>query len=1652
MSVTETISTPGAAGTAALLDAGAVLPPGSHPGQDADTLTSRTYTHPVLPGRKVVRLVPATLGDAEDLALDFLGLAREKVTEDLGQVRRETLGFPAWALVNDPANGHHALALVKDVERLARTAASRAGAAKDGFEALGVQLGRSVPHFLPTFYEQAARIFLQHDSTGYATVFFGKAREAERVHGLPVDEARQRAVFLEFAFAGALSVKALKEHVRDLTQRLDPAEAWAQYRRLIIERCAAGMPPYAALPQDARKLIRAAGLPRVTEETALLAELLPSPAVVRAPGSFWKAYRPTLLVLAGQDPAVRARLLEIMPAGLGDEHGDEEPWLEILADSGAETLLTDAGEGARTDAAEWLSKWAAYLKSSWRGPRRSPATYELVARMARRLRADGTPADLFRGGRWRCTVDLDLLDACLAHGVPVMDPPERGRAPELDIDGWFGGRDKGRRDLAAVAADKRFAPMLRDAVGGRPGLRSTGNRHLHAIVRQPVLRDALSDWLAERADEFTAATGLPGARSVLDRIHPFRTVAAEVNPGAVARIARHDLTDVLARTLRAGILDELGWPALEEGMRLLGEPRAKENNWFVTEEAWPALIIARNHKAVVVGPDGILLDHDLRIPDRVNSWQRPGFRYVDGQLLVHWWHDGKQRAYWSARPSEVFTLKSEQTWHSGGISLPLPGGGRATGGRVLHAGDTALPNRGAIIGDGTGHWRLRRTSAGSSWQEYAPATGVVGRTSLPAALAAGVREGGSLLAEHCELMPLQPGLEDSPLGTDGTVLGRWVRADGDRLTAGTPDGSTVSVPAETSCGCRPVPVGALRLPGGAGPVLATVGNTLALYADGAGPDAGSLGRIPCDRKGGEYAAGTPLVPPASFWHAMKVRDEAGSEALRALTGTRAADIARGLAEVLERHRADRLDAAARARDEDEAMARLLPEVTHPALRTGVTAVVRTLLRLRADVAKFADPAKPQRAVERRETAMFEDYRPEHGDSGTVLGAARAVLGHHIEGHWGGGWHVLHQIRAANHVFSGKAAEGRTLPAEHDLAHLEGGWTSDPLTAPSGSMDWTPLLSHTGALAWRAAAPATGADERTALLLLLDALAEGPLAGQRGTLRRVVLREKGHKKQRGGQVLRHGERTAVVLACVRSEKAEDTADWLALDHDPAGAFGPVAHFTLVDDRPVADTLPADRVTALTRLVRERGAAPWRPEAAATLAAAPGCGPAQATLLLAGESAAPHDGALAARVLETIGLTARQARTGLDRLRGLDLDDRLAVLAALLPQDLAGLWESGPGAGPAAQAAVHAWTARFGNLVRVPEDLDIPGLPTGTAGALLNPTHTPWLSRTTVQRLDAEGQLIAEDPSALPGHGRLRESVDALAGLAYELPYGHPLRSALPGALAALRQRLADPGLLLVLDFQWGPKGAPIAAEIRASHGLGATGGAGPDGLTRVGETFVLYPWYGDNERTLLRPAGLTGPDDPALGLVEGLVGEWSVAPLKAILGEDMEQAVHAGLEEDATPGHAQDPGRCVPHLVREAAAAHGLSEDAATLYLQLLALPDPTDRNCVRWTGWKPARTKKARAELAGTDLVVEAKRARAGRSLFLPGGWEALKSPALPVESWKQGLYPVRHHARTVPTVPVPELFARAWQRVREGDAPAFEELITRATRKGRRR
>ncbi|MFI7363579.1 hypothetical protein ACIBO4_15760 [Streptomyces sp. NPDC050149] len=202
-------------------------------------------------------------------------------------------------------------------------------------------------------------------------------------------------------------------------------------------------------------------------------------------------------------------------------------------------------------------------------------------------------------------------------------------------------------------------------------------------------------------------------------------------------------------------------------------------------------------------------------------------------------------------------------------------------------------------------------------------------------------------------------------------------------------------------------------------------------------------------------------------------------------------------------------------------------------------------------------------------------------------------------------------------------------------------------------------------------------------------------------------------------------------------------------------------------------------------------------------------------------------------------------------------------------------------------------------------------------------------------------------------------------------------------------------------------------------------------------------------SFIRPAAVAGPGVwQRVREVTDLAEELDrVAPLLAGGGLDR---MMTRSRSGAVPAGAYeaDPRQSCRELVARAAGGLGVGPDAAALYLQLAALAAPTDRNVRRWNGWTAKRHAGVRAELLATGAVVEAKRARAGRTLFLPGEWSDLKAPHLPLETAKLATHRVRPlwgseiHApfgRILPPAPLHEMFEDAWARTsgeRGGERP----------------
>ncbi|GAA2649830.1 DNA-binding protein [Streptomyces spororaveus] len=1625
-----------------LLKAGAVLPRDTTgAGGDVVELTARSYRHPGLgDDRVVVRLAPGELGAAEDLAAGFLGLVRDEDEPPVvGLSRRQALGFPEWVLVHHPEDGHHALAVVPELDRIARQAKTKPKAALDACVELAGRLAASVPHFLPLFHEQAARVFLAVENTTYAAQLFGRARAAEAQYGLDIDEDRLDAVFLEFALVGALPVKVLTGYGKALAGRVTPAEAYERFRRLCVRRTAGGLPPSAQAAAELRRLARAAGLTGTEPEQDYLAELLPLPATLRAALGWWKAHRGALVALARRVPAVRGTLLGLTPPS-GDGGEFTTLWLEVLEESGATAGLTDADLPAEQRCADgtagWLERFHAARHSGWGRRPTLPLLLDLAERCADRLRAELDGPQRETGLRVGVE-DTDLLDLLLALDIPVADPETEGRRHRYDhfnLSEWADGDQ--RRDLLALAADQRFHPAFRRA------LSSLGDGCadvVRCVAASPGGRPLLAAWMRDIALASTAA-GLPGVPDAIARLRWLPTEALELAPEEVAAAAAADLAETLARTLRGGLFEELAWPSWEEALAELAPGQGREALNVV--EAWPYLIVANRTQVRVIDAESTVLTHDLRVP--TGTSYNYGFHYVDGELLVLWssWSSSGTQGYWHHSPGDVLTLDTDRNhWslRSDHLSLPLPGGGRTTGGGVLHRGDTKLPEERPLLSDGTSYWvwQRRDQNEDTGWLEYDPVGGTYGRPSLPAffadALSADAGTGRRGGYSH-RLRPT-PTVAGSVLGetTEGLLGWRTVSVPGHGWEGTDTGGRTVTVPEG-----HDMPVAALVFPGDDRPrALSQQWRELSITD----PD-GVLTARTRDGHNRRSAFGTGSVhlPPLTHWYALRPRDTEGSAVLRTADRETVAALLKTAA------------AADKAADLPDLVTAALPQITAPEIIAGIVEILRFTLT-------------QQKALDDIAARLHPDNTPEPERE---QGPGDRLIADGLSGLIGSGYYRWNgESDAAHHTLSELgAARART-----DTAPVPGLLHFDTPALPYWSFTWTPLLDQPAAVAYRAVTVAPTDEEREALLTLLgtiDALGLASAEGSADRWRRVLLRlDQQHLSTPDGERNVHHRSLlplgggAVLALTEHSESVPDGHEFGALLYDPTGRFTVPGPYTVRGDAPLGDReRGAGWLTALLGAAAEHGPVPFRPEAAEEFARLTGVSSALARLVLAGLPAVDsyERNFLTPELRTALGVKATDAAYARDELKGLDTELRRALVAALLPADPAKLWSDGPDVA----AAAELWNRRVGRRTAVPDWLATEAAravggawPAHRAlAALLDPAASRELSVDVPWTVKGD-HVEPSEPATDPFTGSVLTGALAMAAwLAHRLPAGDTVRAALPPALTAVRQRLAAPGLLLEIGHY------TSLPDFRKAAGTPTETG---EGYERYGA--VVMATHDNQPKPALRPALLdsTG-SDPYLPVLRGDDQRPSAAeaalraahdPRFAALLADPGAPAAGAVAADGT-WWPQDPSRSVPELVEEAGTRHGLGADAATLYLMLLAMPDPTDRNTARWTGWKPARLKAARAELATTDLVVSAGRSRAGRSLFLPGGWADMPSPTLPVEQWKLPMYGLRAGDRPslgvlVPAEPVAELYRRAWQRVQEGDLPRFEELKVKRTRARRR-
>ncbi|MEV4429906.1 hypothetical protein AB0K23_31995 [Streptomyces sp. NPDC049602] len=1583
--------------------------------------------------------------------------------------------YADWAAAHDPDAVEGARALVQDMGAELNRSWTKPGAFVDAMARRARQLP---PAHLPWFWDTVGHRLIGYGSRPGGRAYVA-ARAAEAQHGLPVDPAYRRANGLLFAKGGAMPAKEFGAHQRFLAETLEPAEAHTALEAFLTAW--AGSP--ADLPADLVRRVRAsaktAGLGGA-EVARLVGAILSVTRKKTVPDALLTAAEPILTAHPPTDE-VAAGLVEVFPDGVTDGGA----WLRMLIGCGA----TGAMEAGRIVPEGGLHHWVGefvrmyqYALQSGGGVARQPLPAELldlIGRLGPRLRAEGAPVTLHVTRHHYQGFDADVLDACLAAGVAVADP-----GPDVRMRFWG---EQSRRDLGALAADPVFGPRLEGTVHADllPSWPMGSRRQPGSAVTLLPGNEGIAHEVAGRVGKLVDTVGGGGMAGAEESVAELETLLDRPTVAALGGIGdalgATSAAGALRRSLAAGLPEELAWPALEPvyaefaaeaeaeaeaeagaegeadpGAESEGDDEAGETADGIVSgmpgvvgvtSTWPVLTVFGADRAVAVAPDGVRASCRFTVPEDTTMH---AVHYVGGSFHVSWTVKPDPHlcdtAHWADRPDEPFTPDDQGGLVPFGGALDgaygfqfetADGGGRHGGRRALRPGGTeGIDGYELQLGDGSRIW-TDGVYDGRPWEAVDPVTGEpVGGAELPdfpgrpasADPATEPSEAGMALAQGAlHLAPLPAGLTASPLGSrDGLVgtriLFRTPHRDPapDHYLLESIDGRTARFDIDRQ-GQKPwalwaPPEGAEDL------VLAdaeTWTGVRAYTSDGVlmwEQDGYHSRRNARVRPARSVTPSTGVALPPAFWYLLRTRDAAGSRALRT--------VSRETADALL---AAASDGTAALRD---AVARELPDVTDPVLVEAVVAVAGRAARVE----------ERRRALHRRVTLLTEapPVRLRRSAPDTALVPALHGL---VDGGEPDQWRRTPDV-ALPATLTALAADGACLAGTivEEVRRL---------SPPAPPHDWSQLLGTIDSVAWRAAVAPTPDADRAALLALLDVWADQPFA-------RAGSRWWAGKTWGPGAVdLMRAGGTAIASAGVRDGGAEC---WFVAPLAENPHADPVPGVATQVRHVRVDRDDAARLRALVAAVDTHGPVPVPESAAERFAELTGVRRSVARLVLAGLVGRADREEHRALVRKAPYKASPMTAESYERLRTrLDGAGRRAVLAAALPDDPAELWQPGGidaavermagvwrellGAQPAVDdetadaleaelGLAEVWARRLAGGYEAAEDATVPA-----AGWEL--TATPYSGGAEVRAVPPAGPEL---PYRTPVGLALTEIASALVWAWTDRPVGDPAVAGAPALYERLRAELDRPELLLDLAGgriqdtsariaeRFGPRLLPVAGQAEDR----------PDPVSAYdsGPLVVCAP----GGKAFLRPAAVTDR------------GTWQEVRELTDLAEELDRAAPllagGGLarmmrraRSGAVPSGAYeaDPRQSCPELVARVAAKLGAGADAAALYLQLATLAAPTDRNVRRWNGWSTKRHAEVRAELLATGAVLEAKRARAGRTLFLPGDWTELKAPHLPLETVKLASHLVRPmwdnrirspFVRILPTAPLHEMFEEAWERI----------------------
>ncbi len=494
-----------------LIKAGAILLPKAKLPKDilSDDVVARQWFHPAL-ADPVVRIPTQNMLRGIDLEMGLLGFAEPADKGVVGKKRREKLGFPGWALVNDPDHARFALDVVKDLKKAARKMKSKPGTAKDLIDEIGQRLSASVPHFLPSFYEEAARNFIAFENYTYASQYFEKARESERVYALKVDPEMREQTFVDFALARALSVKSLTNFGLEMIEKGHAKEGFDSYFRIAVRRTRGGLPPSPAMAKDLKRLAKAAKLDPAEEERNFLRELLGAAALRMAPAGFWKAYNKSLKALAKEDPAARSAMLDLFP------NMHPRQWFEVLDACDACRALYDDSVDKESKSKHTTADWFGLVlkqqnNAGWRGAKDvAPRILTLLVECKDRLKEDGVNIPVPEGW-WGLNPDVVETALSIGAGFSVHE-----NTTMLSLNDLAAYKDDPTKclDWAFISKDETFRPLAVQAIANGSGYM---HNWIDLLSTRPNIGDVVDEWLAESVKKISTGGGVISSFEVVKR-------------------------------------------------------------------------------------------------------------------------------------------------------------------------------------------------------------------------------------------------------------------------------------------------------------------------------------------------------------------------------------------------------------------------------------------------------------------------------------------------------------------------------------------------------------------------------------------------------------------------------------------------------------------------------------------------------------------------------------------------------------------------------------------------------------------------------------------------------------------------------------------------------------------------------------------------------------------------------------------------------------------------------------------------------------------------------------------------------------------------------------------------------------------------------